>query len=115
LILPLGPLLLLAFLRWRKPTGRLFLALSLLPQLLFFYDQLLLFLLPRRWVSGLAFAGLSWLAYFTWHWQGVDVKTGTILTQPDQYVLALIYLPALALVLWPGLEGLSYKITIWPQ
>ena len=99
LILPFGPLLLLGFLHWRQPEGRLFLALSLLPQLLFFYDQLLLWLLPRSLRSGLALSALSWAAYFAWRLSSLDAGHETILRQPDPFILALIYLPALALLL----------------
>ncbi|MEW5872279.1 MAG: hypothetical protein AB1894_23655 [Chloroflexota bacterium] len=101
LVLPLGPLLLLAALRWRKAGARLLLGLSLLPQLLFFYDQLPLWLLPRSFRAGLAYSALSWLAYFAWRWQGIDPHTGEILLQPVQYILALVYLPALLMLLWP--------------
>lgn len=105
LVLPLGPLLLLAALRWRKARARLLLGLSLLPQLLFFYDQLPLWLLPRSLRASLACSGLSWLAYFAWRWQGLDPHTGEIILQPDQYILALVYLPALLMLLWPAGEN----------
>ena len=42
-----GPLLLLSVMRWRRPEGRLLLAMSLLPQNMLFYDQLLLWLIPK--------------------------------------------------------------------
>jgi hypothetical protein len=100
LVLPFGPLLLLSALRWRRPDGRLLLSLSLFPQLLFFYDQLLLGLIPRSAWAGLVCAGLSWVAFFAWRAVGADPLTGEVLLQPDQYVIALVYLPALALVLW---------------
>ena len=101
-VLPLGPFCLLAWLRWRRPEARLFLALSLFPQLLFFYDQLPLWLLPRSFKTSLLYAALSWLAYFAWRWQGVSPQSGEILVQPTQYILALVYLPALVILLWPG-------------
>ena len=100
LLLPFGPLLLLAVLRWRTPKGRLLLSLSILPQFLFFYDQLLLWLIPDSLARGLALSGLSWVAYLAWRLTGLDPQTGGILTQPTQLILALVYLPALAMVLW---------------
>lgn len=45
---PLGPLLALALLRWRRPEARLLLAMACVPQLLFFYDQLPLCLAARN-------------------------------------------------------------------
>jgi hypothetical protein len=111
LILPLGPLLLLSVLRWRKPEGRLLLVSAILPQFLFFYDQLPLWLIPRSLPASLVYTGLSWVAYFAWRSRELDQLTGEILRQPSQYILALIYLPALLLVLWPrGEEALAGRV-----
>lgn len=100
LLLPFGPLLLLAGLRWRTPQGRLLLGLSLLPQLLFFYDQLPLWLLPRTWKLSLAYAGLSWLGYFAWRrLGGMGLAGGEVTIQPAQIVMGFIYLPALGYLL----------------
>jgi hypothetical protein len=101
LILPFGPLLLLAALRWKTPKGRLLLSLAIVPQLPFFYDQLLLWLIPASLAQGLALSGLSWAAYFAWRLTGLDPHSGAILTQPTQLILALVFLPALAMLLWP--------------
>ncbi len=100
LILPAGPLLLLSALRWKTPEGRLLLALSLTPQLLFFYDQLILGLIPKSLKSGLVFAGLSWIAYFAWRLTSWDPLTGVSIRQPTQFIIMLIYLPALFLLFW---------------
>lgn len=126
LVLPFGPLLLLAALRWRTARGRLILALSLFPQLLFFYDQLLLGLVPATFTAGVLMAGLSWAAYFAWRLTSVDPASGAILAQPTQYILALIYLPALVLTLFNGrfrvltpaarggiIQTMELKITRW--
>jgi hypothetical protein len=104
LILPLGPILLLALLRWRFPEGRLFLALSLLPQLLFFYDQLPLWLVAQDFRQSLLLSALSWVAYFTWRMRGMDPISRAVLRQPGPHILALIYLPALLLLLLPELK-----------
>ena len=98
LILPFGPLIALALLRWRLPESRLLLGLSLLPQLLFFYDQLPLWLLAPDLKLGLLFSASSWIAYLVWRMTGFDPASGQILSQPTQLILALIYLPALALL-----------------
>lgn len=98
-ILPFGPLLLLAVLRWRDPGARSLLALSIFPQLLFFYDQLILWLIPKNFTAGVGYAAASWVGYLAWRLTGVDAQTGKILRQPDWYVLAFIYFPALALAL----------------
>jgi hypothetical protein len=106
LVLPFGPLLLLAALRWRRAENRLLLGLSLLPQLLFFYDQLPLWLLPRSFAGSLAYSALSWVAYFAWRWRGFDPQSGEVIAQPSAWVIALIYLPALLMSLWPESLGL---------
>ncbi len=99
-ILPFGPLLLLSALRWRAPEGRLLFVLAITPQLLFFYDQLILGLIPKTLKSGLVFAGLSWVAYFAWRLTILAPQTDQILRQPTQFIVTLIYLPALLLLFW---------------
>ena len=100
-VLPLGPLLLLSarFLSDRK--ARLILAMSLVPQHLFFYDQLPLWLIPGCFKSGLAYSGLSWIAFLLWRFTSVDGASGAIRAMPGQHVMALIFLPALVMVLSP--------------
>jgi hypothetical protein len=65
LVLPGGPLLLLALLRWRTPRARWLLLYALMPQRVF-YDQLLLFLVIQTRREMLLFVTLTWLAYFGW-------------------------------------------------
>jgi hypothetical protein len=115
LVLPLGPLLLLGIICWRKAEGRLFLGLSLFPQLLFFYDQLPLWLIPPTLSTGLVYSALSWVAYFSWRFVGQDPRTGAVVKQPTHYILALIYLPALAMLLWEERSTLKKWLRIKPQ
>lgn len=98
---PFGLLLLLGLLRWRSARGRLLAWLSIVPQLLWFYDQLLLGLLPRSWVTGLLYSALSWAAYYLWfiHSRGIDMGSQVEAARP--YVMNLLYLPALLIVMWP--------------
>ena len=93
-----GPLLLLALLRWRSPDARLFTLLALAPQRIY-YDQLLLFVLPRGARELLALSAISWLVFFGGElWPGA----GRLL------VVALLYGAALVLLLRrrPGGQGL---------
>lgn len=100
LTLPVGPLLLLSALRGRTPVGRLLLASACMPQLLFFYDQLALGLIPRTWKTSLIYSGLTWLAYLAWRLSGgMDLRTGQVFTQPAQFVMAGVFLPVLV-ILW---------------
>jgi hypothetical protein len=93
-----GPLLLLAALRWRTPAGRLLLVMSCVPQFLFFYDQLLFWLIPRTRRESLWLT--VWNVLGTLAWIGASFWTD----QPYQqlarpFVIAFCYFPALALVL----------------
>jgi len=93
-----APLLLLAILRWRKPEGRLFLAMTCIPQALFFYDQLVLWLLPRTFRQSLLLSLGSFLLWLTWfHRLGPDEF---YVQKAIPYAIAL-YVIALPLVLLP--------------
>lgn len=96
----LGPLLLLAALRWRLPQGRLVLTMALVPQTLAFYDQVPLLLVPRSvgevWMftvcSQVAFIG-AWLNFQTIHGH----MAFDVISVP--WTLAGCYLPAVIMVL----------------
>lgn len=94
---PLGALLVLAAFRWRTPEGRLLLALACVPQLLFFADQLPVYLVARTraQMATLALCGaIAWLAWF------IRLKGGDFyVAMAAPYVLAGVYAPALVLVL----------------
>lgn len=96
----LGPLLLLSALRWRTREGRLLFAMALLPQRLLLYDQLILWLIPRRWWSSLLLSVLSWPALAAWmhpDWFGVTGRGTWPLT--ERMTMLCIYLPVLVMVL----------------
>jgi hypothetical protein len=88
LILP-GALLLLAAMRWRDRRARYLLLLSLVPQRTF-YDQLLVFGVPRARRTLLALVTASWLCYIGW---------AAFPNPAIPWHILLIYLPALAIVL----------------
>lgn len=92
-----GALLMLAAFGWRRPAGRLLLAMSCVPQLLFFYDQLPLWLVPRTRKESILLTACSQLAMILWF---LLRETGDSLIRSGfPYVVALIYLPALA-IMW---------------
>lgn len=125
LVLP-GPLLLLAAWRWRDERARLLLLLAISPQFLWFYDQLPLWLAPRTWRQGLLLSGLSWVALVgrvaiqdtalslmavswlglltPWALAEATLRAYTV-NVSSVWIVALIYLPALAMVLFPSGEG----------
>lgn len=94
---PIGAFALLALLRWRMPEARLVAAMSLMPQNLYYYDQLPLLLAARTGRGALLLTTLSWIAWgFTRlrcsdpHYCGADA------VEP---ILTLIFVPATLLVL----------------
>jgi len=101
-----GPLLLLAFLRWRQPEGRLLGLMALIPHTTGIYEQLPLLLIPRTKRTFALLMGLSFLAaalvYTVVSYDGsanVLLRVQRGLTQQWPYFLVLVWLPALYLVL----------------
>ena len=92
-----GLVLLLAGLRWQTPEGRLLLIMACVPQLLFFADQLPVFLVARTKREIQLLSGSSLLAFLLWYWRLQQGDLYVLAATP--FVLTLIYLPALVLVL----------------
>jgi hypothetical protein len=103
LFTPAGCWLLVALVRWRHADARLLLAMAAVPQLLFFADQLPLYLLARsrREASFQVTAGL--VAYVIWFALLRDADLYVLEAAP--YVLVGVYGPALMLVLSRRNEG----------
>jgi hypothetical protein len=99
---PGGWLLLLAWLRWRTPEGRLLGTLAVVPHTVMPYDMLTLAVLLRtrlEWIGAAVLAWVSYLAVRTWGWIPPSVNHDASIAAARPWWLALCYLPALALVL----------------
>jgi hypothetical protein len=104
--LPGGVLVLLALLRWRRPEARLVVLLACVPQIVAFYDQLLLLLVPRTARESMLAALLSLAAFQGWLWRGELAPgqwTGTSEAWP--WIGALLFAPAVVMVLRRPNEG----------
>jgi hypothetical protein len=92
-----GIFLALAALRWRLPAGRLLLAMSVIPQQLYFYDQVPLWLVPRTRQQSIALTACSQLAFVLYY---LMRRPGELVVRSAYpYVVVLIYLPALVILL----------------
>lgn len=99
----MGAFLLLGVLRWRRREGRLFLALSLVPQLPVFYDQLLLWLVPSTLWRSLLLSACSWVGYLAWYPHRMSPAQNEL---AFPWMVFTIYAPALVLLLMlPSREG----------
>jgi hypothetical protein len=102
--IPGGFLILLALVRWRRPEARLVAAMACVPQLMYFADQLPLWLVPQTRRETMVLSGLSAAAWITS--MIVNIQAGR---QPAfssvPYVLAGVYFPALVMVLRRPNEG----------
>lgn len=93
-----GPLLLLSALRWRTPSGRMLLMMALVPQSMFFYDLLMLWLIPRTRRESLVLSLTSCIGVIAWRtWSAWFQAPYYFLAQP--FAMLFCYLPALVILL----------------
>ena len=95
LVLP-GPLLLLALWRWRDRDVHLLLLMSLMPQR-WFYDMLILWLIPKSRREIVYTASVSWIAG-VWRWYYIPHS----FTEVGRVAIFTMYLPMLVVVLARG-------------
>lgn len=96
---------------YKLPEGRLLSALLITPQALFFYDQLLLWFVPRTSFELWAFNLCSWIGYLIWRLQLKGLSdTGQFVPTARPYVLWFIYFPAIIILLLPNIQKLLIKM-----
>jgi hypothetical protein len=101
--LPLGPVVLLSLLAWRDRRAWLIVGLALMPQRMV-YDQLPLLLVANTRLQLWILIAASWVncALFLRADSWGDVPLGW-----QNFLLATLYLPAVAVVVWPRLKELK--------
>lgn len=106
LLRPGGFLLLLAFLRWRRPEARMLGLLAVIPHTTGIYEQLPLLLIPQTERRFAVLMGLTYLAAILVYTQPTYSDAPTVETLVQQmlavqwpYFLVLVYVPALWMVL----------------
>jgi hypothetical protein len=104
LLTPGGFVLALAVLRWRQREARLLLAMACVPQLLFFADQLPLFLVSRTRREAILFTAAGAVVGAIWVSRHFMRYAAVQLSGP--YVMLACYLPALWIVMRrPNIES----------
>jgi hypothetical protein len=102
--LPGGFLILLSLLRWRRKEARLLAAMACVPQLMYFADQLPLWLIPTSRRETMVLSGLSAIAWMLSLVTNIEAGRSPAFSSVP-YVLLGVYLPALIMVLRRPNEG----------
>ena len=113
LITPLGPLLLLALLRWRRPEARLLVALACVPQTLILYMTVPLFLIPGTLGESALLAALSWVAQATTFTMPHQPPHPSFYTDSAWVIVMFLYVPCLIMVLRRRNEGEMPALVGW--
>ncbi|MEJ2598655.1 MAG: hypothetical protein P8Z00_10005 [Anaerolineales bacterium] len=103
-----GPLLLLGLLAWRSKEGRAFLGTSLVPHHPYWYESVLLWLVPQTLRQSLVLALLSWVAYFGWL---LSHPQDEIINSTWPWQIYLVYLPCAVLLAFPHLTLAAKKLS----
>ena len=103
-LLPLGPVLLVGLLRWRREEARLLIALALTPQTIVPYSTVPLFLVPRSRKESMVLVLLADLAYGIDYVLRVSPHAGSqsIASRvhiSGQLMVGILYIPCLVMIL----------------
>jgi hypothetical protein len=94
-----GPLVLLALLKWKRADARLLLALACVPHTTAAYETIPLFLIPQTWLQAWGLWALALLAYAAQWMTGPYLTQAAYWASGAEWIVALLYLPCLGLVL----------------
>jgi hypothetical protein len=105
-------LVLVAAVWWRKRPARLLVMLAAVPQHPFYYDQLLLWLIPQTLRQSLALSLSGWAVYLLWSLHDPTFRpllAYTLHGPSLQWTAPVMYLPAFILVAWQAREEARKK------
>lgn len=102
---PFGFVGLLAALRWRRPEGRLLVAMTIMPSALWFYDELLIFLVPNSAIEAIVLCAGSWVAWIGAMFAAANVPGRGVLPQAQPWIALAMFIPATIMVLRRPNEG----------
>ena len=119
ILLPGGFLALLALARWRRPEARLLVAMACVPQLMYFADQLPLWLVAKTRRESTLLSATSLVAWGI-SLQALNRPGGMPAFESEFLVLVGVYAPTLVMVLRRRNEGsipvfLERRIARWPK
>jgi hypothetical protein len=104
IFLPGGFLILVAALRWRRPEARLLVTMACVPQLMYFADQLPLWLVPQTRRESMLLTTTSLLAWAATLLINIPAGRSPAFSS-EPFVLISVYLPAVIMVLRRANEG----------
>jgi hypothetical protein len=94
-----GPLVLLALIKWKRSDARLLLALACVPHTTAPYETIPLFLIPQTWLQAWGLWTLALLAYAAQWMSGPYLSQAAYWASGAEWIVALLYLPCLGMVL----------------
>ncbi len=119
LLLPGGFVLLAALAKWRRPEARLLVAMACVPQLMYFADQLPLWLVPKTRRESMLLSAISVVAWVI-ALQALNRPGGQPALESNWHVMLGVYTPALIMVLRRENAGhvptfIEQRIARWPK
>ncbi len=119
LLLPGGFLALLALAKWRRPEARLLVAMACVPQLMYFADQLPLWLVAKTRRESMLLSAISIVAWVV-ALQALNHSGGQPPFESNWHVMLGVYAPALIMILRRDNAGplpsfIERRIQRWPR